>query len=53
MDRETLEKQALETISPELYFDLADNLDSITDQELIDLIACKGNYKKELKLGGK
>lgn len=50
MNRETLEKIALYEISAENYYDLADNLDTLTDDELLDLIACKGNYKKELKL---
>lgn len=53
MTREDLEQIALFTVSSELYYDLADNLDTLTDDELLDLIACKGNYKKELKLAEK
>ena len=50
MDRETLEKLALETVSAEYYYDLADNISDITDADLYDLIACKGDYRKEIKL---
>lgn len=53
MNREELEKQALITVSSELYYDLCDNLDAISDDELQALIACNGNYKKELKLSEK
>lgn len=50
MKREDLEKQALRTVSSELYYDLADTIDSVNDEELHSLIACGGNYKKELQL---
>lgn len=50
MNREDLEKLAQITISSELYYDLCDNLDTISDEELQALIACNGNYKKELKI---
>lgn len=47
-----LEKLALEVVSPELYYDLADNLDITTDQELVDIVLAKGDFIKELKIGG-
>lgn len=50
MNREDLEKIALFTVSSELYYDLCDNLDTLDDSELLELIACNGDYKKELKL---
>ena len=48
--RDTLEKMALKTVSAELYYDLADNIDSMSDVELYDIIECGGNYKKEQAL---
>ena len=53
MDRELLERIAKQTISSELYYDLCDNIDAMTDVELCELIECNGNYKQELKLGDK
>ena len=53
MDRESLERIARQTVSPELYYDLCDNIDDMTDYDLAELIECNGNYKKELKLGVK
>jgi hypothetical protein len=50
IDREILEQQALETVSADLYYDLADNIDSATDHELIDIINCNGDYRKEMEL---
>ena len=50
MEREVLEKMALQIISSELYYDLADNIQDIPDEELLDLIKCNGSYKKEIKL---
>ncbi len=50
IDRETLEQLAKETISSDLYYDLCDNIDSCTDDDLIKIIACKGDYRKEVKL---
>lgn len=49
-DRETLEQQVLETVSPDLYYDLADTIDSVTDEELYKIIECNGDYKKELQV---
>lgn len=50
LHREELEQKALETISSALYYDLADTIDSLTDNELYELIECNGDYKKETKL---
>ena len=50
IDRDTLEKMALKTVSAELYYDLADNIDAMSDVELYDIIECKGDYKKERAL---
>jgi hypothetical protein len=48
--REELETQALETVSADLYYELADNMESMSDSDLLYIIACNGNYKKELEL---
>lgn len=50
MDRETLEKIALFTISAQNYYDLADTINETSDDELMDLINCNGDYKKEQAL---
>lgn len=50
MKREELEKLTLETISSELYFDLADTIDSVPDEDLYKLIECKGDYEKEISI---
>jgi len=47
MTRETLEKIALETVSAELYYDLADCIDGLNDEDLYNVIDCNGNYKTE------
>ena len=49
-DREELEQLASKTISSELYWELQDSMDSITDAELRELIDCGGDYQKELEL---
>lgn len=38
VDREILEQQALEAVCACLYYDLADNLDSAGDDELLAII---------------
>lgn len=38
-DRETLEQQALQAVSAELYYDLADNIDEVSDEDLKAIIA--------------
>lgn len=48
MERETLEKLALLTVSTELYYDLADSINETSDSELLDIIKCNGNFKKEI-----
>ena len=50
IDRDSLEKQALLTVSSELYYDLADNIDAVSNDDLLDIIKANGNYKKELEL---
>lgn len=49
-DREHLEQLALRTISNDLYYDLCDAIDSMTDDDLYSMIDCGGNYKTELKV---
>ncbi len=49
-DREQLEKDALSACSADLYYDLADTIDSVTDNELYEIIKADGDYKKELKI---
>lgn len=50
IDRDSLEKQALLTVSSELYYDLADNIDAVSNDDLLDIIKANGSYKKELEL---
>jgi hypothetical protein len=50
MSRQDLELIALQTVSPELYYDLADNIDGVTDDELYNIIACSGDYSKEQRI---
>jgi len=50
MNRTELEQEALLTVSAELYYDLADNIDSVTDEELYKIIECNGSYRKELQV---
>lgn len=52
MSRDDLEQIALLTVSAENYYDLADNIDAMTDYDLADLIKCNGDYDKELALAG-
>ena len=50
LDIETLKKIALETVSAELYYDLADNIDDMDTLELQAIIDCNGDFKKEMKI---
>ena len=50
LTREDLEKLALETVSADNYYDLADNIDSTTDYELSRIIDCGGDYNLELEI---
>lgn len=47
MDREALEKLALQTVSTELYYDLADTIDALDDDILLTVIGCGGYYRLE------
>ena len=49
--RDVLEQMALKACSEINYYDLTDNIDNMSDDELRDLIACNGSYVRELKLG--
>jgi inhibitor of KinA sporulation pathway (predicted exonuclease) len=48
MNRQELEKQALATVSSDFYYELADSIETMTDPELQALIACDGDYNKEV-----
>lgn len=50
MDREDLERAALEAVSATNYYDLADNIDATTDDELRHIIAANGNEAEEAKI---
>ena len=50
MNRTELEQEALTVVSPDLYYDLADNIDSASDEQLYAVIECDGDYEKELLL---
>ena len=47
MDREELEKEALFSVSATNYYDLADNIENTTDEELERIIAAGGDESKE------
>jgi len=49
-NREELEREALRTCSADIYYDLADTIDSVTDHELYKIIEARGNHKKELAI---
>lgn len=49
MDREDLERAALEAVSATNYYDLADNIDATSDDELRHIIAANGNEAEEGK----
>lgn len=46
IDRELLEKRAVDAICACQYYDLADNMDCTTDGELLDII--EGRYTCEM-----
>jgi hypothetical protein len=50
LNRDELEQQARMTVSAELYYDLVDTIDSVTDDELYKIIACNGSYRLEVEL---
>ena len=47
MDREELEKEALFTVSATNFYDLGDNIENTTDEELERIIAADGDESKE------
>lgn len=47
MDREELEKEALFTVSATNFYDLGDNIENTTDEELERIIAAGGDESKE------
>ena len=46
-DREDLEELALRTVSATNYYDLADNIDATSDNDLYAIIAADGDEAKE------
>lgn len=48
--RADLEQQALKTVSADWYYALVQDIDSMSDMDLFNLIDCKGDVKKETKL---
>lgn len=50
LDREELEREALWRVSATNYYDLADNIDATSDDELRQIIAANGNEAEEAKL---
>lgn len=47
MNREELEAEALRVVSATNYYDLADNIESTSDEELRQIIAANGSEKLE------
>lgn len=45
--RVALEKKALQVCSSELYYDLANAIIDMTDEEIEFVISCNGDYDKE------
>ena len=50
MGREDLEREALWRISATNYYDLADNIDETSDDELRQIIAANGNEAEEAEI---
>lgn len=50
-DREQLEKEALEAVSAEDYYELCDNLDATSDSELEEIIANAEDQSSSPSLG--
>lgn len=48
-NREDLELQARMTCSAEVYYDLMDGIDDVTDAQLRHIIECQGDYRKEME----
>ena len=46
-DREALARQALKNCSEELYYDLADCIDSLSNEDLLAIISFEGMREKE------
>lgn len=49
LGREELEREALWRVSATNYYDLADNIDATSDDELRHIIAANGNEAKEAR----
>ena len=47
LSREDLEKLALQKVSTDNYYDLADNIDGTSDEELYFIIECGGDVVEE------
>lgn len=47
IDREALESMALKTVSAANYYDLADNIDTMTNADLYFIINCYGVEEEE------
>lgn len=50
MEREELENTALDTVSSDYYYELSDNINNATDEELQLLIDCNGDEELEYEL---
>lgn len=51
IDRTTLEHDALIAVSSDLYYDLADNIDTVSDEQLTAIIDANGDTFIELLAG--
>ena len=51
IDREALEREALLGCSAALYYDLADCIDSLSNEDLYNIIDADGDEEKELYYG--
>jgi hypothetical protein len=49
-DRESLEAAALETVCPDLYYDLADDINNTPDRVLFRIVEAAGDISEELKI---
>jgi hypothetical protein len=48
MTREELEQKALAVCSGEIYFDLVNVIEDMSDADIQELIDCDGDFAKEL-----
>lgn len=46
-ERQQLEAEALQICSSDIYYDLANEIEYMNDEDIVYIISCKGDYWKE------